>query len=208
VTGAFHTKSAKATGMHKIKNDDADQKRVKGLLTDIQSMNREGHIAKAAQNQQNLLQGLGNDALSQIPKHLMSITNTGVVSLAPLIKQVLKTKDKVQLQQCLLANDKGIIAQTVRDLNANIAFDWLQECGAMLFTHPARAVQISEWIKQILTFHCSYILANPQLKQSLEPLYKNCQERLTSHQSLLKVRRLSCGLLLMGIMIHIEVNKL
>ncbi len=191
VTGALHTQAVKpvvggSRRMSLIKGEDSDAKRVNGLLSEIAQANRQATLQKERQR------AAGPSAAeNSIPAELTTLSSSGVLSLAPLIRQVLKTQDKQQTQQCLLTNDRRVIIATVRDLSAQHAVEWLHECATMLFQNPSRSLQLAEWIKQVLIQHASYFLAHPAAKKGLEPIYRNCQERMASHGSLLKVRSLT-----------------
>lgn len=80
-----------------------------------------------------------------------------------------------------------LVASTVADLSGREAFAWFQECESLLYKQPQKASLLTDWMRLILTQHCSYLLANQELKAQLQPFYKALQERVQSHESLLRV---------------------
>eukprot|EP00392_Amoebophrya_sp_AT5.2_P009803 g9831.t1 len=112
----------------------------------------------------------------------------GVVSLAPLLKQYLKSQDATVLATCLSQVDKKVIQRSCQELAGKEAFSWFFECQRFLFTQPGKASLVTEWMRQVLTAHCSYLLTNPELREQLQPLYRSLDERLQASESLQRIQ--------------------
>lgn len=91
------------------------------------------------------------------------------------------------LQSCLSQVDKRVVNSTVSDLSGREAFLWFKECESLLFKQAQKAALLTEWMRLILNKHCSYLLSSTELKAELQPFYKSLQERLQSHESLLRI---------------------
>jgi len=113
---------------------------------------------------------------------------SGAISLAPLIKQYLKSRDEAMLGSCLASVEKRVVVQSVKDLSGQEAFQWFKECDRLIFREPTKTTLLTTWIHSILTLHVSYLLSHASLKQTLQPFYQNLQDRLASHDSLLRLQ--------------------
>mmetsp|Transcript_31071 Transcript_31071/g.46888 ORF Transcript_31071/g.46888 Transcript_31071/m.46888 type:complete len:333 (+) Transcript_31071:146-1144(+) len=110
------------------------------------------------------------------------------LSLAPMVRQGLRSKDTEMLHQVLSNGDAQTIDSTVLDLSGPECYDLLLECTRKLMATPARGVQLCMWVKSVLQHRCAYILSQPSLQRSLQPLHDAFQARCGNHQTLLKLR--------------------
>jgi len=111
----------------------------------------------------------------------------GWSSLAPILKQYLKSREEKLLHELCQVVDKKVVEATVMDLSGMEGFAWLQECGMLLQKHPSKAKNLSEWMKHVLVHHCSFFMSNQSLRSELQPLHKALDDRVQSHQSLLRL---------------------
>lgn len=111
----------------------------------------------------------------------------GWSSLAPILKQYLKSREEKLLHELCQVVDRKVVEATVMDLSGMEAFAWLQECGLLLQKHPSKAKHLSEWMKHVLVHHCSFFMAHQSLRAELQPLHKALDDRVQSHQSLLRL---------------------
>ncbi|CAD7969789.1 unnamed protein product [Amoebophrya sp. A25] len=112
----------------------------------------------------------------------------GVVSLAPLVRQYLKSQDATVLASCLAQADRKVVTRSCQELTGQEAFAWSLECQRLLFTQPSKCSLLLEWVRQVLTQHCSFLLSNPELKTQLQPLYRLVQERLEASEPLQRIQ--------------------
>ncbi|CAD7950615.1 unnamed protein product [Amoebophrya sp. A25] len=112
----------------------------------------------------------------------------GVVSLAPLVRQYLKSQDATVLASCFAQADRKIVTRSCQELTGQEAFSWSLECQRLLFTQPSKCSLLLEWVRQVLTQHCSFLLSNPEMKNQLQPLYRLAQERLEATEPMQRIQ--------------------
>merc|ERR1712232_491528 len=108
----------------------------------------------------------------------------GGLSIAPMARQGLRSKETSQLEHVFSTSDRRVIDSTVSELSGAEAFDLLQECTKRLVQVPVHGQNICNWIQSVLTKHCAFIAAQPALRGALEPLHDALQARASLHRSL------------------------
>ena len=111
----------------------------------------------------------------------------GWSSLAPILKQYLKSREEKLLHELCQVVDKKVVEATVMDLTGMEGFAWLQECGLLVQKHPSKAKNLSEWMKHVLVHHFSFLMAHPSLRAELQSIHKAMEERVQSHHSMLRL---------------------
>ncbi|CAD7950226.1 unnamed protein product [Amoebophrya sp. A120] len=112
----------------------------------------------------------------------------GMITVVSSVKQYLKSKDAKALATVLSQIDSKVIKRSTGELTSKEAFEWFFECQKLLSTQPHRANTVLDWMRCVLTTHCSYLLSNPELKDRLEPLYKSLEERLQAAEPLQRIQ--------------------
>jgi len=69
-----------------------------------------------------------------------------------------------------------------------MGFNWFLESQKLFFNQTGKSVVLLTWMRQVLSQHCSFLLANPDLREQLQPLYKSLQERLQATEPLQRIQ--------------------
>mmetsp|Transcript_24312 Transcript_24312/g.68262 ORF Transcript_24312/g.68262 Transcript_24312/m.68262 type:complete len:623 (+) Transcript_24312:110-1978(+) len=112
----------------------------------------------------------------------------GGLSVAPVVRQALRSKDESSVNEALATDDFRVIRATIAELSGPEAFDLLQECTTRLMSQTRRGRSICYWIQQVLVHHCAFIGAQPVLRNALQPLQDAFQARCSSHMALSRLR--------------------
>jgi len=112
----------------------------------------------------------------------------GGLSLAPIVRQGLRSKDGSSIERVLMNANRKVIDSTAADLSGPEAFDLLQEMSQRLLSQPVRGQVLCTWIQRVLLRHCSFIFSQPVLHRALQPLHDAFQARCASHRTLVRLR--------------------
>jgi len=129
-------------------------------------------------------QRLGIDAASG------GVRAPGGISIAPPLRQALRSKDRAALGKLLEQHSKNerLIISTASDLSGAEAFDLLQECTAELVAFPLKGKGLCMWVTHVLTIHCAFISSQPVLHRALQPLLDVMQTRCSNYRTLTKLQ--------------------
>lgn len=132
-------------------------------------------------------------------------TSGSNLSLAPVLRQGLRSKDGASLDKSLVIRDKELMETSIGELSGSEAFDLLQECAKRLLDRPMEGQVYCAWIQRVLLHHCTFIRAQPALKEALRPLHDATAARCAKHEGLARLRgRLQC---LIGLGKQVVVRK-
>lgn len=110
------------------------------------------------------------------------------LSLAPILRQGLRSKDDSALDKTLVLKDRELMETSVAELSGSEAFDLLQECAKRLLARPMEGQVYSAWIQRVLLHHCSFIRSQPKLQEALRPLHDSTAARCAGHRGLVRLR--------------------
>lgn len=113
---------------------------------------------------------------------------SGGLSIAPMVRQGLRSKDPNSISKVLQTADRRVIDSTVAQLSGHEAFDLLQECAQRLMQQRTYSQVICGWMQRVLLRHCAYISSRPLLQQALQPLHDIFEARCSTHRSLTLLR--------------------
>jgi len=111
----------------------------------------------------------------------------GRVSMAPLIKQALASKDKKLLDQVISNAIRSTIATSTRELAPADVAGFLEHLIEVFERHPANIKIVSVWVTHLLNSHSSLIMSQHRLRSRLEPLHAGIAGRVGTYEALLKL---------------------
>lgn len=112
-----------------------------------------------------------------------------VESLSQLLSQAIQSGDKSLLEEALRIRRDVVIRQTLHRLPLQLIIPFMKQVNIiiimlvmssylllqlvkMLEVSPGRGLELSLWIKHLLTQHSSYLMSQPQLVPTLSSFYQ------------------------------------
>ncbi|CAE7350316.1 Wdr43 [Symbiodinium natans] len=120
------------------------------------------------------------------------------LSLAPVLRQGLRSKDSSALDQTLLLKDRDMMDTSVLELSSTEAFDLLQECAKRLLEKPLEGQVYCAWIQRVVFHHGMFIRSHPALRDALRPLHDATSSRCASYRGLMYMHGRLHGLVARG----------
>ncbi|KAJ2158471.1 Small subunit (SSU) processome component [Coemansia sp. RSA 552] len=109
-------------------------------------------------------------------------------TLVRVLVQSLHTSDDEMLDTVLGNSSRtAIVRDTVLHLPTAYVLPFLQQLFVRFHSTPARAHELLPWIRNALAFHSSYLVAIPSLVPQLSGFYQGIEQRLDTHQRLLRL---------------------
>lgn len=102
-------------------------------------------------------------------------------SLVVLLQQALQTKDHALLNQCLLCTNESVIVTTIARLPTNRVIDLIHVLIAKYEKKPHARVLVTVWMKEVLTFHMSYLITVPEISVALRTMQGFFETRIASY---------------------------
>lgn len=110
-------------------------------------------------------------------------------SLSQLLSQAIQSGDKSLLEEALRIRRDVVIRQTLHRLPLQLIIPFMKQVNIiiimlvmssylllqlvkMLEVSPGRGLELSLWIKHLLTQHSSYLMSQPQLVPTLSSFYQ------------------------------------
>mmetsp|Transcript_54207 Transcript_54207/g.126156 ORF Transcript_54207/g.126156 Transcript_54207/m.126156 type:complete len:607 (+) Transcript_54207:21-1841(+) len=126
------------------------------------------------------------ERVDMLPK--ASRTDVGGISIAPMLRQALRSRDDQRISIVFASSDTQIIDATVSQLSGSEAFDMLQECAKRLISQREFSTQLCTWMQCVLLRHCAFISARPVLQRALKPLHDIFEARCVTYRSVVLLR--------------------
>lgn len=108
-------------------------------------------------------------------------------SLSRLLAQAVQSGDKTLLEEPLKVRKEVIIRQTIRRLPVGLVVPLLKQLIHLLETSPGRGLELSLWVRHVLTQHSSYLMTQPQLVSTLSSFYQVLEARSSVYNKLCRI---------------------
>ena len=108
-------------------------------------------------------------------------------SLATLLDQALQSSDDALLEECLTVVDAGVVGLSVARLAPARVVPLLLRLAAKVERRPGRGINLSVWLRAILTRHAGYLMSVPSLHVKLAGLYHILEARTAVFPKLLSL---------------------
>lgn len=112
-----------------------------------------------------------SDRLEPVSKPKSSGTPSSE-SLTQLLTQAVASGDGKLLEEVLRVHKEKVVRATIRKLPVTVVLPFLRNLIEMLQKQPGRGLELSLWIRTILTTHTAYLMTLPQLVRSFSGLYQ------------------------------------
>lgn len=109
-------------------------------------------------------------------------------SLATVLEQALRTRDRDQLEACLATHDLDAVRATIERLAAGQAEALLFALAARLAARPGRASGLMVWLQWTLVAHGGYLARRPDVGRRLGALQRAVRERAAGLGPLLALK--------------------
>ncbi|CAJ1353210.1 unnamed protein product [Effrenium voratum] len=120
------------------------------------------------------------------------------LSLAPVLRQALRSQDSISLSKTLTLRDRVLMDTSVSELSGVEAFDLLQECAKRLLDKPPDSSVYCAWIQRVLFHHGTFIRSQPALIDALRPVFEACMARCAFYRGLQRLHGRLHGLVVQG----------
>eukprot|EP00435_Cladocopium_sp_Y103_P025728 s2488_g6.t1 len=104
------------------------------------------------------------------------------LSLAPMLRQHLRSKDSSALDKSLVLKDRAVMDTSTAELSGVEAFNLLHECAKRVMERPAQTAVYCAWIQRIVFNHGTFLRSHPTLADSLRQFYDSAQYRCTTYR--------------------------
>lgn len=127
--------------------------------------------------------------MSHFRPHLLLLTNR--ISLTVNVRQALKADDSRQISMLVSNADAKTIAATAKELTSEEAVMLIERLSTTMALEPKHLSTISEWIKELVSSHLSYISSQNRTKQHLRPILELLNQRLATNADLIEMRKMT-----------------
>jgi U3 small nucleolar RNA-associated protein 5 len=127
------------------------------------------------------------DPAARPRKRAPALPPTGA-SLATVLAQALRTRDRDQLEACLATHDLDAVRSTIERLPAAKAEDLLFALASRLAARPGRASGLMVWLQWTLVAHGGYLARRPDVARRLGALQRAVRERAAGLGPLLALK--------------------
>jgi hypothetical protein len=108
-------------------------------------------------------------------------------SLSRLLAQAVQSGDRSLLEEPLKVRREAVIRQTLRRLPVGLVVPLLKQLVRLLEMAPGRALELSLWLRHLLTQHSSYLMTQPQLVSLLSSFYQVLEVRSSVYSKLCRI---------------------
>ncbi|CAE7448716.1 Wdr43 [Symbiodinium microadriaticum] len=120
------------------------------------------------------------------------------ISLAPVLRQGLRSKDSSTLDKTLVLKDRDLMDTSVSELSSIEAYDLMQECARRLMEKPMEGQVYCAWMQRVVYHHGTFIRSYPALRDALRPLHDATSSRCASYRTLMYMHGRLHGLVSRG----------
>lgn len=130
---------------------------------------------------------MAREVVESTPVAAMEPTTENITTLTTIISQSLQSGDTQMLETALGITDPSVIEATLQKLSGSQVPLFIEQLVKRLQGKSGRLQHLLPWIRGCIIVHATTLMSNPSSASALQSLQSFIDQRLESHDQLLKL---------------------